>query len=46
MKKTYPASRNARSRGSYSKHLRPDGKRRVNKSTRRLTRDSLSSLIA
>lgn len=34
MKKTYPASKKARSRVAYNVHLRPKGKRAVNKSTR------------
>ena len=36
MKKSYPASKKATSSVAYHKHLKPEGKRRVNKSTRRL----------
>ena len=36
VKKTYPASKNARHIGRWAKHLRASEKRRVNKSTRRI----------
>jgi hypothetical protein len=38
MKKTYPVSNNARHVCSWRKHLRPEEKRRVNKSTRKIGR--------
>ena len=44
MKKTYPVSHKARSCASWWKHLRPENKRRVNKSTRKLGKLEISKL--
>ena len=41
MKKSYPASKKATSSVAYHKHLKPEGKRRVNKSTRRTFKNEL-----
>lgn len=41
MKKTYDVSSNAKSPCSYHKHLEGDDKRRVNKSTRKLGKESI-----
>ncbi len=38
MKKQLPTTKKARSMTAYHKHLRPEGKRRANKGTRRALR--------
>lgn len=39
MKKTYPVSQKAKSLTGYHKHLRKEGKRFANKSTRRILKN-------
>lgn len=41
MKKTYPTSDKAK---EWASHLKPDGKRRANKSTRRIMKDELKNV--
>jgi hypothetical protein len=42
VKKTYPVSNNAKAVASWHKHLRKTEKRRVNKSTRKLSNAELA----
>lgn len=45
MKKSYPRSNKSASIVSWNKHLRPEGKRLVNKSTRSLGRQEAAKLL-
>ena len=41
MKRTYPVSNKARSPVAWNKHCRKDGKRRINKSTRKILKSNI-----